>query len=75
LEQYSNAPSLRVAGFEDDDENEAPHERSVFESQRVFAIRGVLLSVWMTISSKRSWPRGRFDLKFHPISSVTFGRR
>jgi hypothetical protein len=28
LAQYSNTPSLRVAGFEDedDDENEAPHE-------------------------------------------------
>jgi hypothetical protein len=27
LAQYSNTPSLRVAGFEDEDENEAPHER------------------------------------------------
>jgi hypothetical protein len=30
LAQYSNTPSLRVAGFEDDDdedENEAPHEK------------------------------------------------
>ncbi len=26
LAQYSNTPSLRVAGFEDEDENEAPHE-------------------------------------------------
>jgi hypothetical protein len=24
--QHSNTPSLRVAGFEDEDENEAPHE-------------------------------------------------
>jgi len=34
LAQYSNTPSLRVAGFEDEDEdddedeNEAPHEAS-----------------------------------------------
>jgi hypothetical protein len=31
LAQYSNTPSLRVAGFEDEDddedENEAPHEK------------------------------------------------
>src|SRR5260370_31114429 len=40
LAKSSNAPSLRVAGFEDedDDENEAPHERSVFEKLEGFLL-------------------------------------
>jgi len=42
LAQYSNTPSLRVAGFEDedDDENEAPGERLRLFSWLLFQTPG-----------------------------------
>jgi hypothetical protein len=35
LAQYSNTPALRVAGFEDEDENEAPGEGVPYSSAYV----------------------------------------